>query len=396
MGQLQTLLLFIAGFLVSRAIVKGRLPQKLVSIIMGSGHNSLSVSLLYLLTTAAAASIFIPNAIAMLAMLPLLDLLGRTFEEKGSRIPTMLTLSALYGSNIGGTGSIIGTPTNVLFIGFLAANSIPGVERITFLSWMLWGVPLVIIMVLLAWVVLCIGLGAWSKHAEKIHMPFAPDETEHLLQHKALNILLLYAGLAALLSYLPIAYPTIAIAVISLSVILTVFLIWYLFIHQFANGSTFVTFTDTYSDLPMEGLGWIVLATALGGVLYVVGIQDWLVTQIKDYIPHNITPFSLLLVTGLITIFATELLSNTAIQLAMSIVMLPIAQHAGVSPIQTLLVICLTCTCAFMTPTATPVNALAFGSARGVSVWHFMAVGAVMNVLSVLMIVVYVLHFVNY
>lgn len=396
MEQFQLALLFATGFLISRVMVKTRLPQKLVFIMMGSGHNSLSFTLLYLLSTAATVSLFIPNALTMLTLLPVLDLLNRTFQGRNSKVPTMLTLAVLYGSNIGGMGSITGTPTNMVLIGYLTAHNVPGIEKITFLSWLVWGIPLVIILIILAWLILVAGFNAWHTDAEQVHMPFAPAETEHPLQHHALFILFFYIVSAALLSYLLMIFPEQAISIVVLTALIVAGLVWYLFVFKIADNRALLIPSDAYSDLPIRGLEWIAIVFTIAGLLYAMGIQKWITYYTQLLIPDGTSPLIFLLTAAMITTFATEILSNTMIQIAMFVVMLPISINMGLSPIQTLLVVTLTCTCTFMTPIATPVNALAFGSTKDMSIWHFMGVGAVMNVVSAVVITTYVLNFVNW
>jgi len=83
------------------------------------------------------------------------------------------------------------------------------------------------------------------------------------------------------------------------------------------------------------------------------------------------------------------------VQLALFLVLLPIAQAGGFDPAQALLVVTLSCTCAFMSPIATPVNALAFGGVQGESLWRWVSIGAVMNTVAATAITVYVYHFVG-
>jgi len=396
MEQIQLALLFATGFLISRVMVKTRLPQKLVLLMMGRGHNSLSLTLLYLLITAATVSLFIPNAITMLTLLPVLDLLNRTFQDRNSKVPTMLTLAVLYGSNIGGMGSITGTPTNMVLIGYLGAHQVAGIERITFLSWLMYGIPLVIILILIAWIILSVGFNAWHAEAEAVHLPFAPEETEHPLQHTALGILLFYIVSAALLSYWLMIFPDQSIAIVVLTLLIILGLVWYLFLHKIANNQTLLLYSDAYTGIPIRGLEWIARVLIFAGIIYMMGIQTWLNQITHSLIPTGTSPFMLLLTAAMIATFATEVLSNTMVQIAMFIVMLPMAYTAGVSPIQALLVITFTCTCTFMTPIATPVNALAFGSTKDMSIWHFMGVGAIMNIISALTITTYVINFINW
>lgn len=396
MESLQTLLLFATGFLLSRVMIKARLPQKLVRLFMGHSHNSLSITVLYLLTTTALVSLFIPNAVAMLALLPVLELLNRAFQDENSKVPTMLTLAVLYGANIGGMGSITGSPTNLVLIGYLKANQVAGVDNITFLNWMLWGIPLVIILVLMAWIILAVGFKAWHVNAARVHMPFAPSETEHPLQHKALAVVIAYIITALLSSYLLLLLPDHGLIIMGTMGLAALGMVWYLFVYKIADGETgqpFLSIADTYSDLPIRGLEWIAIVIVLASVLYLAGAQEWLTSYAPYLLPKNLSPYWLLLAAAMITTFATEVFSNTMVQIAMFLVMLPLTLGLGMSPIPALLIVTLTCNCAFMTPIATPVNALAFGSVRGISLWYFMAVGAVMNIASAIFITFYVLKF---
>ncbi len=396
MDKLQLLFFFTSGFLISRAMIKARLPQKLVRLLLGESHNSLSLTLLYLIGAAALMSLFIPNAITMLTLLPVLELLSRAFRENGGhRVPTLLTLAVLYGANIGGMGSVTGTPTNLLFVGYLKAQNVPGVEEISFLSWLLWGVPLVIGVALLAWGVLCLGFHTWHEDAETVHLPFNPEETEHPLQHRAFGITLLYLLSSVLLSYLITALPAWQITILAATATITLGLTWYLFLHRIDGNGPFLNLSDTYSGLPKKGLELLGVVLLLGGIMYALNAQEWLATQAQGLIPAGMSLFLLLLIIALITSFSTEIFSNTVVQLALFLVLLPVAEAGGFSPAQALLVVTLSCTCAFMSPIATPVNALAFGGVQGVSLWRMLATGAVMNATAATAITVYVLTFVD-
>jgi sodium-dependent dicarboxylate transporter 2/3/5 len=61
-------------------------------------------------------------------------------------------LGIAYSASIGGIGTLIGTPPNTLLASFLSDNH--GIS-IDFGTWMLMGVPLVIIMLPIAWFMLC-------------------------------------------------------------------------------------------------------------------------------------------------------------------------------------------------------------------------------------------------
>ena len=65
-------------------------------------------------------------------------------SERGSRdFATAMMLIAAFGASIGGIGTPIGTPPNLIGIGML--NRIAGVE-ISFFQWMMLGVPIVVLL----------------------------------------------------------------------------------------------------------------------------------------------------------------------------------------------------------------------------------------------------------
>ena len=103
-----------------------------------------------------------------------------------------------------------------------------------------------------------------------------------------------------------------------------------------------------------------------------------------------------LLIIALLSSFATELFSNTVVQLALFLVLLPVAEPWRFDPAQALLVVTLSCTCAFMSPIATPVNALAFGGMPGMLLRRWLSVGALMNVVAALAIAGYVFAFIDF
>ena len=117
-------------------------------------------------------------------------------------------------------------------------------------------------------------------------------------------------------------------------------------------------------------------------IFYLLDAQRLLSPWIAGLLPTHVHFYLFLLFAALVTSFSTELLSNTAVQISMFMILLPLSSAIGFSPVKTLLVVTLSCTCAFMSPIATGVNGLAFGGVRNVSVYRMLIVGGVMNVLA--------------
>lgn len=88
----------------------------------------------------------------------------------------------------------------------------------------------------------------------------------------------------------------------------------------------------------------------------------------------------LFFLTVLSVIFLTEVLSNTAVVAAFFTIAYYAALGHGMSPLYLMMAVGVSSTCAFMTPVATPTNALAFGEMRGASLRAMLLLGFVLNV----------------
>ena len=95
------------------------------------------------------------------------------------------------------------------------------------------------------------------------------------------------------------------------------------------------------------------------------------------------------LLIALLSSFSTEILSNTAVQISMFLIVLPLSATMEFSAIQALIIVTLSSTCAFMSPIATGVNGLAFGGVKDVSLARMLVVGLVMNTVGALIISVW-------
>lgn len=91
----------------------------------------------YVIAVTAFLSAFIPNAITVLAVLPVVTALDREHGRRhpGAPLTTALALATMYGANIGGMASLIGSPANLILLGVLDLYHVPGREQITFFNW---------------------------------------------------------------------------------------------------------------------------------------------------------------------------------------------------------------------------------------------------------------------
>ena len=152
--------LFLGGFLLAAAMQKWKLDRRMTLWLLtrGSLANTPSSILLGMMSVTAFLSMWISNTATTAMMLPLaLGVLSFMALKPGeSRYGTALMLGVAWSASIGGVGTIIGSPPNGIALGILNSTfaNDPSFERITFLDWMSFGVPYVIIFVPIAWFIL--------------------------------------------------------------------------------------------------------------------------------------------------------------------------------------------------------------------------------------------------
>jgi sodium-dependent dicarboxylate transporter 2/3/5 len=400
MDKIQLIFFFITGFAISRLIIKARLPHRMVYWFVGKRQLSITKILFYLIAISAFLSFFIPNAITVLTLLPLLELLRRSYEENNGsskNVATMLALSVIYGANIGGMGSITATPANGILVTFAVFNDIPGIQYLSFASWLVWGIPLVIVFVGVAGLVLGLVLRPWRYQKSGVQLPFDARQTYHSYQKITIWLTGFYFLSSFILSLLMMYFTDRMSLILVISGLWTLLFIFFLFFlpiradRAMMSRQVLLTLADCYSDLPTRGFLFVGIAVVLAAILYAFGIHELLAGWAAWVIPAGISVFAMFFLIALATSFSTEVLSNTAVQLSFFVVALPLAKTLGLSALEILIVITLSCTSAFMSPIATGVNGLAFGGVKGVSFSKMLAVGFVLNIAGALLISSWVL-----
>ena len=147
-----TIILFLGGFILAIAASKSGLDVMLARALLKLfGHKSENVLLGFLLIT-GFFSMFISNTATAAMMLTFLAPVFKTLPANGKgRIA--LTMSIPIGANLGGMGTPIGTPPNAF--AFKVLNDPAGLNlNLGFFDWAVIMMPLVIILLIIAWFIL--------------------------------------------------------------------------------------------------------------------------------------------------------------------------------------------------------------------------------------------------
>ena len=142
-----TIMLFMGGFVLAIAATKVGLDVVLAKVLLAPFGKNPKTVLLGILLVVAVFSMFMSNTATAAMMLAFLAPVLKNLPADGKgRIG--LALAIPIGANIGGIGTPIGTPPNVIALGYLKENL--GIE-IGFGEWCVRMVPFVLVMLLIAW-----------------------------------------------------------------------------------------------------------------------------------------------------------------------------------------------------------------------------------------------------
>ena len=143
------IMLFLGGFFLAAAATKYRLDLNLARVLLKPFGKNPKMVLLGLMMITAVFSMFMSNTATAAMMLAILAPVLKLFDPE-DRGKAAFALAIPLGANIGGMGTPIGTPPNAIALGALNEAGF----QVSFGQWMMFGVPYVIILMAIAWVLL--------------------------------------------------------------------------------------------------------------------------------------------------------------------------------------------------------------------------------------------------
>lgn len=391
LARLPLVLTFATGYIVYLLLAKTRLTDVFVLWSLKRSRNNLKIFLAYVIGSAALLSFFIPNAITVLTLLPFLKAVEQDIvapQDNDRRLTTALTLSVIYGANIGGMGSLIGSPANLLLIGALDLYRVPGREQISFLNWFIWSVPLVITFTAVAWSLLAtFGVPkTMQKNAAGIDgikrcLHLSPGQKSAGLLFVFFLVFWILEGiLKALLPVFAGFEPYICTGFFIL-------LSYWAFVRPLGQErAPILRLKYIVSGLPKRGIFFLCIVALIIFLIHVFQLDRGAAGVFLDYFHPATSTFPVFLGTTLGVIFLTEILSNTVVSTAFFPVVYFASSAYNISPLILMIAVSTASTCAFMTPIATPCNALAFGEMKRTSLGKMLVLGFPLNIFGALLI----------
>lgn len=339
--------LFLAGFLLAEGMRRTGVDRRIALLILNRASLRPAFLMLTMMALTAFLSMWMSNTASVAILIPIaLTILERI--PKGG-VPAgysrALVLAIAYSATLGGTGSAIGTPANMLALTFL--NEYVG-EGFGFVSWFAYGLPMVLIMLPMIWLYLMatFRVNPWrlgplagrSVYQEELRA-LGPIQREQRL------ILIVFSGV--MLLWLTESLHNIPTAIVALT------------------GAFVLFFAGLIKQEDVLRINWNALLTfggglAIGTLLVSAGVSDWVALSLTGL---RALPVQLvLLLVAFLTLGASAFMSNTACAAIMIPLSIPLSQVLGIDPRLMVPVVAIASSLDFALVVGTPPTMMAYST----------------------------------
>ncbi|HAS3591355.1 TPA: SLC13 family permease [Vibrio cholerae] len=366
------IMLFLGGFFLAMAATKYRLDVNLARVLLKPFGNNPKYVMLGLMMITAVFSMFMSNTATTAMMLSILTPVIAVFGPKDpGRVAFALCIPVA--ANIGGIGTPIGTPPNAIALKYLVGDNL-----ITFAEWMAFGIPFVVILMALAWLLIEFMYRAEQKTIEltiKGKFLKTPKAIIVYITFASTILLWMLGSLHGMNSY---SVALIPVAVFS------------------------VTGIIGKEDLKM--ISWDVLWLVSGGIALGLALDK---TGLAELVVHSIpfdqySPYVVILGAAILCLLMANFMSHTATaNLLMPIMAALGASMTSLNPlggeVTLILVVTFAASLGMSLPISTPPNALAHATGN-VQSQQMAKVGIILGILGVLMsfVMVWILNMVGH
>lgn len=344
------ILMVLGGFLLSVGMEQSGAHRRVAIGILkcvGRGHESQVV--FGFLLASVLISMWMSNTATTLILLPvaLATLEGADCRK---RLAPPLLLAIAHGSTLGGMGTPIGAPTNLMFIASYRSST---GREFSFFDWMAFALPIVAVMIPVIWFWLTRGLAKERVRIDLDPGPWTEAECRVLTVFGLAALAWLtrtvpYGGWSALLQL-----PDVGDETVALSAALMLFLL------PDGRGKRLLTWESA------QKIPWGIPLLLAGGIAISRGFES---TGLNDSLGNLFAQLAglpvlvMMLQICLLATFVSELASNTAVTAMLMPILASAAGASGVDPILLMAPGVIGASCGFMLPVATGPSTVAFGT----------------------------------
>ncbi|WOR14120.1 DASS family sodium-coupled anion symporter [Hyphomonas sp. FCG-A18] len=385
-------LLLLGGFILALGIERWGLHKRIalrVVSMVGASPRALVGG--FMLAT-AVLSMWISNTASTLMMVPIALSAAAALSTRDPKFTIALLLGVCYAASIGGVGTPIGTPTNLIAIDWLQKET---GASIGFPQWMAFGLPTVAVLIPAVWWVV-------TREINPIHDGEAAMQVVHE-ERAALG---------------KMTVPEVRIAMVfALIAFLWMGRLWWVMLAEALGWDTLAQYSGAQVDMMIAVLGavlvflvpagggekrallawdeavklpWGVLllfggGIALGRAVSNTGLSAWIGEALS--VMGGWPPILFIAAVVLLVIFLTELTSNVATMTTLAPILGSLSVGVGVAPASLLAPAAVAASCAFMLPVATAPNAIIYATDR-VTIEQMMKRGLRINLIAAVVITV--------
>lgn len=393
--------LFLGGFLFALAMQKWNLHKRIaLKILLIIGNTPAKLMFGFMLGT-AFLSMWISNTATTMLMVPILMSIILKLEEINPKksiqhFSTGLLLAVAYSASIGGISTLVGTPPNLSFARIFVIY-FPNAPEISFASWFFYAFPIVVVLFLITFGYL------YFVFIKRDSSKWTSIDTS-TIKREYLNLGVwtveqkILAFLFTLLALLWFTRADIVLGSIIIkgwsnffnnpkflndgTVAIVIGILLFLIPSKREKGK-FIMDWKTAENIPWEIILLFGGGFALASGFKESGLSQWFGDQmiwLKD-----VHPFLIILAVALLITFLTELTSNVATVETFLPVLAGLAISTEINPLLFMLPATISASLAFMLPSATPPNAIIFGT-KQLKVIDMSRTGIILNLIGIIIV----------
>ncbi len=354
--------LFLGGFLLAISVEKTGLHKVIANKMLSIFPATIRGIIFSLSITSGMLSSFLSNTTTTLLLMPL-----ALFLTDDIKIKMRFALAIAYGASIGGIITPVGTPPNLILMGFMEDK---GLEIIPFIQWVWMVIPLAVLMFAAVSYTLSLGVPNIIIQRDKTTNSMSSEQKKVLFCLIALLVLLFLNA--------PIKPYYNGLGLNEKGILLSFGLL------MFLPPLNVLTWKDS-KKVPYE----IIFLFGAGFSIATAFTHTGLANSVAAYLLQLTTlpPILIMFSIAAMVTFTTEVTSNTALIAMMLPVLHAVTEASGLDTRLFLMLATICASYAFMLPIATPPNAIAMSSGV-IHVSTMAKYGFLFNIIGIFLIVI--------
>ena len=385
-------LLFLGGFIIASAMEACGLHKRMALNILSLSGTSPSKIIAGFMIATAFISMWVSNTASTIMMLPIAVSVITIFSNqpniRNENFAIPLLLAIAYSASIGGASTLIGTPTNIMLSSILSDSYN---YEISFLDWLLIGLPVAIFLLPTVWFFLTnISFNVSKKKSNALERTIqemrgeigSPSFTEKIVATVFFLTATFWVFRRSLNEIFNLNLNDTSIGLLGA---LLLFLIP-------TSKTTRACNWETANKIPWGILLLVGGGIALSKAFNSSGLAIWIGEFSNYFYGYNI--YLLIFIAVALIIYLTELNSNTATVATFMPILIIFAISINQNPLFFVIPATIAASCAFMLPIATPPNAVVFGSGK-ITIKDMIKAGFLLNIISVVVVTIISIIFIK-